>query len=183
MYRFKKIIPNMLSGSRLLLSLIFPFSTEWLQLWLVVAAGVSDLADGWLARKWNSMTWIGGMVDAIADKVFVLTVLTVFVADDRFSPIWIPVVLSRDLTVVLTAGYAGACGRWDALRRMKVRVMGKMATGGQFLLFVTVLLLPEMSVYGLVIASLCSGCAALDYGWHFFRELLGVSGEDTVRRR
>lgn len=173
----------MLSGSRLLISLIFPFSAEWLRLWLVVAAGASDLADGWLARKWHSMSWLGGLIDAIADKVFVLTVLIVFVAGNRFSPIWLPIVLSRDLTVFLTTCYIAVCGRWEALRRMKARAMGKLATGGQFLLFVTVLLWPEMSVYGLVIASLCSGCAAMDYGRLFLRELAGVSGEGAAKRR
>jgi phosphatidylglycerophosphate synthase len=38
-------------------------------------AGLSDLVDGWLARRWNVVTPLGKMADPLMDKVFYLATL------------------------------------------------------------------------------------------------------------
>jgi len=46
---------------------------------LFAYAGISDLLDGWIARKWNVGTVVGTVIDPMADKTL-MTVLTVTLA-------------------------------------------------------------------------------------------------------
>lgn len=177
MIRIKSIIPSVLSATRLLIAIAFPFSPEKIWLGLILAAGVSDVLDGYLARKWNATSWQGGLIDAIADKLFVLTVLIVYAVSGKFSPYWIPLVISRDLVVLFTAVYIATIRLWGSFKKMSAKVSGKMATGGQFILFLTVLLTPENTRYALLFASFCSLFAACDYTRLFSKALVERSME------
>lgn len=42
---------------------------------LYITAGVSDMADGWVARKTNSVSEFGAKLDTIADIIFVIVCL------------------------------------------------------------------------------------------------------------
>lgn len=46
---------------------------------LFVYAGVTDLVDGWIARKWGLQTVVGTVIDPMADKAL-MTVVTVTLA-------------------------------------------------------------------------------------------------------
>ena len=46
---------------------------------LFAYAGITDLVDGWIARKWNLQTVIGTVIDPMADKTL-MTILTVCLA-------------------------------------------------------------------------------------------------------
>jgi cardiolipin synthase len=46
---------------------------------LFTYAGVTDLVDGWIARKWNLQTVIGTVIDPMADKML-MTILVVCLA-------------------------------------------------------------------------------------------------------
>lgn len=173
MRSFTAIIPSILSGFRLLAAVAFPFSPERFWLWLIVVAAASDGLDGWLARKWGVVSWQGGLIDAIADKLFTLTVLIVFTAAGKFAPLWIPAVIVRDLLVLATAIYVIILHHWDSFTRMQARPSGKLATAGQFVLFLVVAAFPEVTFPALLLASFCSALAAADYGWLFIRALTG----------
>lgn len=175
---YRAILPSVLSTLRLLLALAFPFCPERLWVWFILAAGISDIVDGWLARRWKVESWQGGLLDAVADKVFVLTVLIVFATAGKFDPFWIPLVLSRDLLVLLTALYAAVSRSWGSFKKMEARFSGKLATGGQFALFAIAVLLPEQTRYALLIAAFCSIVAAVDYGRLFAQALTGQSTEN-----
>lgn len=171
MHSFVRYIPNILSTFRLILAGLFPFCHEQEWIYLVLAGGASDFLDGWIARKWKVESWQGGLLDAIADKLFVLSVLITFVIAGKFEPWWIPVLLARDLTVTLIAIYALFCSSWSSFRQMDASLSGKLATAGQFLLFVCILVVPGLSRYLLWITILFSILAALDYGKKFVRAL------------
>lgn len=173
MRSFTASLPSILSSFRLLAAVVFPFSPERFWLWLIVVAAVSDALDGWLARRWGVVSWQGGLIDAIADKLFTLTVLIVFAAAGKFAPLWIPAVIARDLLVLATAISVIILRQWDSFTRMQVRFSGKLATAGQFMLFLVVAAFPEVTFQALLFASFCSASAAADYGWVFFKELTG----------
>jgi cardiolipin synthase (CMP-forming) len=97
-------LPNLITLGRLVLAPV----AVWLIItgqiagafWLFVAAGVSDAADGLLARWLQARTLIGSYLDPIADKVLLVGVY--FALGYReLLPIWLIVlVVSRDLLIL-----------------------------------------------------------------------------------
>ena len=66
---------------------------------LAVLAGITDLADGYLARKWNQVTDFGALMDPLADKVFV-TVSMFFMVAFQLLPAWVAaMVICREFMV------------------------------------------------------------------------------------
>ena len=173
----------MLSVFRLVLAGAIPFcgAGEWI--WMIPAGCASDLLDGWLARRWKVDSWGGGVLDATADKLFVLSVLVTFVLSGKFSPWWIPGIIVRDITVTAIALYALSCRAWASFRRMNASRFGKLATGGQFVLFLVVLLREDFILPGLVLAVLFSFLAACDYGMQFINVLRNRPVEKHSRRQ
>jgi CDP-diacylglycerol--glycerol-3-phosphate 3-phosphatidyltransferase/cardiolipin synthase len=57
----------------------------WAALAVLAAAGITDVADGWLARRLNMTSATGAALDAIADKLFAITVAVALVVRGRFS--------------------------------------------------------------------------------------------------
>ena len=72
-----KYVPNTLSSLRILLAASLFFIPALSPLFLIVysAAGVTDLIDGPIARKFNATTKIGANLDGIADYFFVAAAL------------------------------------------------------------------------------------------------------------
>lgn len=76
-------IPNFLTVTRIVASpvigyLILQDAHTW-AVGLLAYAGISDLVDGWIARRWNRRTVVGTIIDPMADKIL-MTVLTVCLA-------------------------------------------------------------------------------------------------------
>ena len=79
-------LPNWVTLGRILLVPIFalayllPFpGTYWLASALFALAAVSDWLDGYLARKLGQTTHFGAFIDPVADKLIVVTALTLLV--------------------------------------------------------------------------------------------------------
>ena len=66
---------------------------------LFIAASLTDFLDGYIARKYNLITDFGKLVDAIADKVLVNSVLIILSAQGFIHPIIPVVVILRDTVV------------------------------------------------------------------------------------
>lgn len=150
--RLLLVIPNALTAFRLVLVPVFVFSARaqtqqtisesWTgpAVWIVLAAGLSDVLDGFIARRWNLTSRIGALMDAVADKSFQFTALVTITLLGRpvFSqlPFWLlGAVFVRDLILLLG---------WGVLQRMKLPVSMEHETHGRV---ATVL------VFGLVIAA------------------------------
>jgi CDP-diacylglycerol--glycerol-3-phosphate 3-phosphatidyltransferase len=88
----------------------------WLQVsfWLFLVVSLSDILDGWLARRGNVVTAFGRIADPFVDKVLVLGTM-IFLAVLPWSramfPAWIVVViLSREFLVTGIRGYVESVG-------------------------------------------------------------------------
>ena len=171
MRRYQYVVPSFFSLIRLLLAIFLPFFHERFWILFITAAALSDFLDGWLARRWQVESWQGGLLDAVADKMFVLVTLCVFVAAGKFSFWWIFPVVIRDMMVAIAVCFAVFQKKWEAFKGMDARVSGKLTTCGQFVLFVVVLLFPEKAKPVLVLASCLSIVAGLDYGRLFYQAL------------
>lgn len=66
---------------------------------LFIIASLTDFFDGYIARKYNLVTDFGKMIDAIADKVLVNSVLIILSATGFIHPIIAVVIVVRDIVV------------------------------------------------------------------------------------
>lgn len=69
-------------------------------LFLFVLIALTDFLDGYLARRDNLITNFGKLMDPIADKVFVFSILIVFVKYDLVSVWFVIILLAREFVVV-----------------------------------------------------------------------------------
>jgi len=122
-------LPNLLSASRLLGVPVFlwlllgPRADGWALLVLALS-GVTDWADGVLARKLDQQSRLGALLDPLVDRLYILATLIGLVLR-QIIPLWLAVVLiGRDLVLL---------GTLPALRRrgltsLPVHYLGKAAT-------------------------------------------------------
>lgn len=66
---------------------------------LFIIASLTDFVDGYFARKYHLVTDFGKMIDAIADKVLVNSVLIILSATGFIHPIITVVIIVRDIVV------------------------------------------------------------------------------------
>lgn len=102
-------LPNVLTVSRIVAIpvvclLLLPDTPwgGWLALAVYMAACVTDFLDGYLARTWQQQSRFGRMLDPIADKLLVASLLLMLVGIDRLSGVHIlpaAVILCREITV------------------------------------------------------------------------------------
>lgn len=75
---------------------------RWVALAIFVAAAVTDMLDGWVARSWGEQSKLGQMLDPIADKLLVGGCLFMLAADDtiRGWSLWAAlIILCREILV------------------------------------------------------------------------------------
>jgi cardiolipin synthase len=101
-----------------------------------VVSALSDLADGVIARRWDSRTRFGAIADPAADKLTMLAV-TLALATQGLLPLWLVAAIAvRDLVIVGGAlVYHYALGRYD----MAPTLLSKLNTAIEFLTLAMVL--------------------------------------------
>src|SRR5712691_13417666 len=75
---------------------------RWLALAIFIAAGITDILDGYLARMWGQQSTFGRMLDPIADKLLVASCLLMLAADETIKgwSLWAAIViLCREILV------------------------------------------------------------------------------------
>ena len=99
-------LPNLITLARILLIPVFimllitPTQDRSLIAALVfVVAAVSDLLDGYIARRTGQVTKLGKLLDPIADKLLVLSALILLVNVDRVSALLAILVIAREVAV------------------------------------------------------------------------------------
>ena len=88
MYRFKKMLPNIITISRivsLILGFIFFIKDNILiSLILYVYGAVSDSIDGYLARRLDAYSKLGQYLDAISDKLYFLSLIIILLLNKKY---------------------------------------------------------------------------------------------------
>ena len=86
----KKYIANIITGSRIVLSLpllFIPLASAWFYA-LYLLCGLSDMVDGTVARKTNIASEFGAKLDTVSDFVFMTVALIKFVPHLHI-PVWL----------------------------------------------------------------------------------------------
>ncbi len=100
-------IPNLLSLARMVLILplayllLYQFAQQKaLIIAIMLLMYVTDLLDGYIARKFNQVSELGKIIDPLADKAAVI-VITVIVFINGFLPLWFFLVITiRDVLIL-----------------------------------------------------------------------------------
>ncbi len=130
-------VPNLLALLRIALTpvvMFFVLSTDRLDHAFGIAATVfaiaalTDMADGYLARRWEITTTLGAFLDSVADKVLVVGTLVALLEVGRAWAWAAFIIIVRELAVMGLRGVA-------ALEKSKVppSLWGKTKTVVQFL--------------------------------------------------
>ena len=95
-----------------------------LALLVLALAGATDILDGYLARKYQWVTDLGTMLDPLADKLMMLSVIVSFVIDGRISWLAAALLIFRDLGMILVSVFYVSRGK----KTVPATVWGKATT-------------------------------------------------------
>lgn len=105
-----KYLPNIITMIRLILIPVFVFfffsPMKYNHIYALVVfliAGLTDLLDGYIARKYNVITEAGKVLDPLADKLMLLTALSCL-AIYGIIPVWVLVVMFIPEGLLIIAG-------------------------------------------------------------------------------
>jgi len=121
-------IPNILSLARLATVPVFVwlFVTDKTNaaVTLYAIAAWTDFFDGYLARKLNSVSELGKLLDPLADRVFIVALAVALVARDVL-PLWLAIaIIARDVVILSAFPFVDRSG----IQRIPVNFTGKSAT-------------------------------------------------------
>ena len=135
---------NLLTLSRLALSLVIFVMLETLPAgkWLLapfallVAAGVTDIFDGWLARRAKCVTEFGRVADAFIDRILICGCYLIFV-DWHLVAVWVALVITvRELLIGGMRNLADARGlHFQATIFGKTKFATQIAACGAVMLY------------------------------------------------
>lgn len=128
-------VPCLLSLARVPLAAVFPVVVDdpWRAFAVLALSGLSDVLDGWWARRFHQTSDLGAALDGITDKVFVLAVALTLLVTARLSKVEVLLLGARDIGELLLL--LALLRRRDArLRHEQPRadVFGKATTLLQF---------------------------------------------------
>ncbi|MBV9265277.1 MAG: CDP-diacylglycerol--glycerol-3-phosphate 3-phosphatidyltransferase, partial [Acidobacteriaceae bacterium] len=85
-------------------------ANDFFALTVFLAAAVTDLLDGYLARRWKQVTTVGTLLDPIADKLLISAAL-ISLVEIRLLPGWLVIlIISREFAVSGLRSIAAAEG-------------------------------------------------------------------------
>ena len=172
-------VPNILTGYRfavvpVLLFCLYPGAKTWVELlafFLFLSAALTDLADGYLARKFQAETVLGKLMDPLADKVLVTVALVMLIPMARI-PAWVCfLILAREMIITGLRGLAAASGVVVAASGLgKLKSVVQLTALCVLIFPLGVLPLPSLHqlglilLYGALVLTIWSG---IDYFYRF----------------
>jgi len=106
------------------------------------AASITDLLDGYLARKWRQVTTLGKLLDPLADKLLISGALISLVELD-LAPAWMVfIILAREMAITGLRAIASEEGITIAAERL-----GKWKLGAQIASISCLILGPQLDAW------------------------------------
>jgi cardiolipin synthase len=156
-------LPTMLSLSRILFAAGFlAVDGAIARAGLIGVAGVTDLLDGFLARRWNVVSRWGALLDPLGDHVFMFVATITLVAGGALTIPAAVVLLARDIATAVGFLVALAVPRLRH-EEFKARWPGKLVTAFQFATLLSVVLAPSLTWPLLVLVAVGSVSSIVDY--------------------
>ena len=130
----KWTIPNILTLIRIILIpvlvIVFYMPGQWtyqLSAAIFGIAALTDLLDGYLARRWNQTTPFGAFLDPVADKLMVAVALVLLVQDNPAPLFAIPaaIIIGREIAISALREWMAEIG---ARTKVSVSIVGKLKT-------------------------------------------------------
>ena len=153
---------------------------EALMAWFYILASITDIIDGWLARRGGLVTDVGKLLDPLADKMLVATSLIMLVSVGRIEP-WavfmVVVIVGRELAVTGLRGIASAGGKVMAASwQGKAKTLSQNVAISALLFHHPTLGLPahEVGLSLLAFATLLTLWSGYVYFAAYVRDLLGT---------
>jgi cardiolipin synthase len=136
---------------------------------VVVAAGLTDFLDGFIARRAHVTSRWGALIDPFADRVFALVAVSTFLFEGELSTVGYFVMISRDLMTAV--GFLVArIVPWLKPVQFRARFSGKLVTALQLLTFLALLRFHQWITIGLWLVGLASLYSIVDYTYALWRE-------------
>ena len=148
-------IPNTLTLARIamipVLVIVYYLPFSWSNLVaciLFTLAAITDLLDGYLARRLDQTSTLGAFLDPVADKLMVAVVLVILVQQDPRLLLAVPaaVIIGREITISALREWMAELG---ARSKVAVSIFGKIKTVTQMISLG--MLIYENSFYGIPI--------------------------------
>ena len=164
-----KQIPNLLSVFRIFdLVIVIIFMEYGMSIWAAAffTIGIlSDILDGFLARKNNSVTTLGKIIDPLADKILNIGVLTAMIKIIDI-PYWmIIVIIAREFAVT---GLRIIAANENII--IPANKWGKLKTTSQFIAIIILILgLKEIGIYLLLLAVLFTVISGYIYFYDYYK--------------
>ncbi len=107
--------PNVMSLFRIAsapLLAVFWFGFEWriIALALGTLSGITDLLDGWIARKFNQTTELGALLDQLGDLIFESVCILIGVVMGELWCGWLVIYLLREFSVNVMRSFVTSRG-------------------------------------------------------------------------
>ncbi len=179
-------LPNLLSLFRIalvpflayLLAFTDPVSCA-LSALVFIAASLTDMLDGYLARRNKSVSDFGKLLDPLADKLLVVTSLIMLAAIDRpgdaYVPVWLVVIIvAREVAVTVLRSIAlseGIVIPADELGKYKLLVQTFALVGLMVHYRYAGIDFFAAGVYFLVLSAVLAVWSGVDYHLRFLRSL------------
>ena len=156
-------------------------TNEFLALIIFITAGLTDLLDGYLARRWGQITTVGTLLDPIADKLLISAALVALVEIHRVPAWMVILIIGREFAVSGLRSIAAAEGY-----TIRASELGKTKMITQVIAISMIMLsihwedltgFAMLAMWGVVAFSMLS---AIDYFRKFWRK---VDDQVKLRRR
>lgn len=181
-------LPNLITLSRIalvpVLILLLKDQDYASALLVFVVAGVSDALDGFLAKRLNVQTRIGGILDPAADKLLLVSAYVMLTILGQI-PFWLMLTVAfRDLLIV--GGYIVYTSHAGPVK-MRPSVLSKLNTLAQLALVTLILaqqvagfgwpLLMTVLVYVVLVTTVVSGAHYL-WSWMILKDIESAPSDD-----